>query len=112
MRDIEIGGVAIPAGATVMLSLVSAHHDADRFEAPERIRPHRPDNQHLGFGHGPHYCLGASLARMEVEIGLGSLLRRFPRLALAVPEDELRWRNSFRSRGLRSLPVVLDPDLP
>ncbi|GAA4838892.1 cytochrome P450 family protein [Saccharopolyspora rosea] len=112
VRDIEIGGVAIPAGATVMLSLVSAHHDADRFEAPERICPHRPDNQHLGFGHGPHYCLGASLARMEVEIGLGSLLRRFPNLALAVPEDELRWRNSFRNRGLLSLPVVLDPDLP
>jgi cytochrome P450 len=107
VTDVEIGGVPIPAGETVMLSLVSAHHDPDRYADPDRLDPDREDNPQLAFGHGPHYCLGASLARMEAEIGLGALLDRFPRLALAVPEEELQWRNSFRNRGLRTLPVTL-----
>jgi cytochrome P450 len=107
VADIEIGGVTIPAGETVMLSLVSAHHDRDRYPDADRLDLGRADNPHLGFGHGPHYCLGASLARMEVEVGVGALLRRFPHLALAVAEDDLHWRNSFRSRGLRTLPVTL-----
>ncbi|WP_285583241.1 cytochrome P450 family protein [Actinoallomurus iriomotensis] len=107
VADVELGGVTIPAGETVMLSLVSAHHDPDRFPDPERLDLDRADNPHLGFGHGPHYCLGASLARMEVEVGVGALLRRFPHLALAVAEDDLHWRNSFRNRGLRTLPVTL-----
>jgi cytochrome P450 len=90
-----------------MLSLVSAHHDPDRFADPDRLDPGRTDNPHLGFGHGPHYCLGASLARMEVEAGIVALLRRFPHLALAVAEKDLEWRDSFRNRGLRALPVTL-----
>ncbi|MDA3626939.1 cytochrome P450 [Saccharopolyspora sp. WRP15-2] len=105
--DVEIGGVTIPAGETVLLSLVSAHHDPDRYADPEHLDLDRADNPHLAFGHGPHYCLGAALARMETEIGLNTLLSRFPDLALAVPEQELHWRNSFRNRGLRTLPVTL-----
>ncbi|TDD54323.1 cytochrome P450 family protein [Saccharopolyspora elongata] len=107
VTDVEIGGVTIPAGETVLLSLVSAHHDPDRYADPERLDLDRADNPHLAFGHGPHFCLGASLARMEGEIGFGALLSRFPDLALAVPEEELQWRNSFRNRGLRTLPVTL-----
>ncbi|WP_345430071.1 cytochrome P450 [Actinoallomurus vinaceus] len=107
VTDVEIGGVTIPAGETVMLSLVSAHHDAARFPDPDRLDPGRTDNPHLGFGHGPHYCLGASLARMEVEAGIAVLLHRFPHLALAVAEEDLEWRDSFRNRGLRALPVTL-----
>ncbi|MGP4020147.1 cytochrome P450 family protein [Saccharopolyspora sp. 5N708] len=107
VTDVEIGGVTIAAGETVMLSLVSAHHDPDRYTDPSHLDPGRADNPHLAFGHGPHYCLGASLARMEAEVSLGALLSRFPRLALAVPEEELQWRNSFRNRGLRTLPVTL-----
>ncbi len=107
LTDIEIGGVTVPAGETVLLSLVSAHHDPDRYADPDRLDPGREDNPHLAFGHGPHFCLGASLARMEAEIGFGALLSRFPDLALAVTEEELQWRNSFRNRGLRTLPVTL-----
>nr|WP_281377711.1 cytochrome P450 [Saccharopolyspora hordei] len=106
-EDVVIGGVTVPKGETVLLSLVSAHHDPDRFAAPERLDLDRTDNPHLAFGHGPHYCLGASLARVEAEIGLGTLLTRFPNVALAVPESELQWRGSFRNRGLRTLPVTL-----
>ncbi|MCI2420265.1 cytochrome P450 [Saccharopolyspora sp. K220] len=107
VTDVEIGGVSIPAGETVLLSVVSAHHDPDQYVDPSRLDPGREDNPHLAFGHGPHYCLGASLARMEAEVALGTLLGRFPHLALAVPEEELQWRNSFRNRGLRTLPVTL-----
>ncbi|KAA5837231.1 cytochrome P450 [Saccharopolyspora hirsuta] len=106
-EDVVIGGVTVPAGETVLLSLVSAHHDTDRYPDPEHLDLDRADNPHLAFGHGPHYCLGASLARMEAEIGLNALLTRFPNVALAVPEPELQWRNSFRNRGLRTLPVTL-----
>ncbi|RKT83167.1 hypothetical protein SAMN05421805_105355 [Saccharopolyspora antimicrobica] len=106
-QDVEIGGVTVPAGETVLLSLVSAHHDPARYPAPERLDLDRADNPHLAFGHGPHYCLGAALARMEAEIALNALLSRFPDLALAVPEQDLQWRNSFRNRGLRTLPVTL-----
>ncbi|WP_223839493.1 cytochrome P450 [Saccharopolyspora pogona] len=107
VADVEIGGVTIPAGETVLLSLVSAHHDPDRYAEPDHLDLGREDNPHLAFGHGPHYCLGASLARMEGEIGFGALLSRFPNVALTVTEEELQWRNSFRNRGLRTLPVTL-----
>ncbi|MGW3471843.1 cytochrome P450 family protein [Saccharopolyspora sp. NPDC000995] len=107
VADVEIGGVTIPAGETVLLSLVSAHHDPDRYAEPDHLDLGREDNPHLAFGHGPHFCLGASLARMEAEIGFGALLSRFPNLALTVSEEELQWRNSFRNRGLRTLPVAL-----
>ncbi|QIZ36154.1 cytochrome P450 [Saccharopolyspora sp. ASAGF58] len=107
VADVEIGGVTIPAGETVLLSLVSAHHDPDRYAEPDHLDLGREDNPHLAFGHGPHYCLGASLARMEGEIGFGALLSRFPNLTLTVSEEELQWRNSFRNRGLRTLPVAL-----
>lgn len=59
----------------------------------------------LVFGHGIHYCLGAPLARLEMEIALAALLERFPRLELDVPYGELRWRLSMRARGLLALPV-------
>src|SRR5690606_8551582 len=111
-QDVVLGGATIPAGETVLLSLVSAHHDTDRYPHPELLDLDRADNPHLAFGHGPHYCLGAALARMEAEVGLNTLLTRFPNLALAVPEPELQWRNSFRNRGLRTLPVTLHPQTP
>ena len=103
LEDVEIGGVRIPAGDTVMLSLVSAHRDPARFADPDSLDLGRTGNPHLAFGHGPHFCLGASLARMEAEVAFGALLDRFPDLALA--PGELRWRPSFRNRGPLALPV-------
>ncbi|WP_158890496.1 cytochrome P450 family protein [Amycolatopsis anabasis] len=105
--ELEIGGVTIPAGHTVMLGLASANRDPARFTDPERFDPARTENPHLAFGHGPHYCLGAPLARIELTTAFDVLLRRFPALALAVPEADLRWRPSFRMRALVELPVTV-----
>ncbi|WP_327322901.1 cytochrome P450 [Streptomyces sp. NBC_01210] len=104
-EDITIGGVTIPAGETVLLSLAAAHRDPHRFTDPDRLDIGRDATGHLALGHGIHYCLGAPLARMETEIALAALLERFPRLELDVPHSELRWRPSMRARGLLSLPV-------
>ena len=74
---------------------------------PDRLDLGRDTSGHLAFGHGIHYCIGAPLARMEGEVAFGALLARFPGLALAVPEESLRWRPSSLIRGLESLPVRL-----
>jgi cytochrome P450 len=105
VRDVTIGGVTVPAGETVLLSLAAANRDPSRFADPDRLDVTRDPSGHLALGHGIHYCLGAPLARMETEIALTALLQRLPSLALAVPESELRWRPSIRTRGLLALPV-------
>jgi cytochrome P450 len=105
-EDLSIRGVRIPAGDTVLLCLASANRDPEQFTDPGTLDLTRAGNPHLGFGLGIHYCLGAPLARTETAIAISSLLRRFPGLALAVKPDELRWRPSFRSRGILELPVT------
>ncbi|MFJ5548756.1 cytochrome P450 [Streptomyces sp. NPDC093225] len=105
LEDVELDGVRIPAGETVMLSLASANRDPERFAEPDRLVPDRKDGGHLALGHGIHYCVGAPLARLETEVAVGTLLRRFPALALDVPRADLRWRPSLRARGLLALPV-------
>jgi cytochrome P450 len=104
-EDVTISGVTIPAGETVLLSLAAAHRDPHRFTDPDRFDIDRDTTGHLALGHGIHYCLGAPLARMETEIALSALFDRFPDMALDVPQGELQWRPSMRSRGLLSLPV-------
>ncbi|MCC3768962.1 cytochrome P450 [Streptomyces sp. UNOC14_S4] len=105
LEDIEIGGVTVPAGETVLLCVASANRDPRHFAEPERLDPTRDRSGHLGLGHGIHYCVGAPLARMEVETALAVLLERLPGLTLDVPREELKWRPSVRARGLNSLPV-------
>ncbi|MGP3925086.1 cytochrome P450 family protein [Streptomyces sp. 8N616] len=105
LEEVRIGGVVIPAGERIWLSLTSANRDGARFEDPDTFNASR-NGPHLDFGHGIHHCLGAPLARLEGGIALTTLLRRFPSLSLAVPADELRWYPSFRTRGLLELPVV------
>ncbi|MCX4822325.1 cytochrome P450 [Streptomyces sp. NBC_01142] len=105
VEDLSIGGVRVPAGETVLLSLAAADRDPHRFADPDRLDLGRDTAGHLALGHGIHYCLGAPLARLETEIALVALLERLPHLALDVPYDELRWRPSTRARGLISLPV-------
>lgn len=105
-EDLSIGGVPIPAGETILLGVASANRDPSRFPEPDRLDPARAGNPHLSFGRGIHYCLGAPLAKLETEVALGKLLRRLPGLTLAAKPDELRWRPSFRSRGLLELPVT------
>lgn len=108
LEPIEIGGVTIPAGEQVLINLASASRDAVHYERPDTLDVDRTDVHHLGFGHGIHFCLGAPLARMEGRLALGTLIRRFPELRLAVPADELRWTHGdgLVLRSLSSLPVV------
>ncbi|WNO75227.1 cytochrome P450 [Streptomyces sp. AM8-1-1] len=105
VEDVTIGGVTVPAGETVLLSLASADRDPARFPEPDRLDLSRDTAGHLALGHGIHYCLGAPLARLETGVALGALLERFPRLALDTAESELRRRPSARARGLIALPV-------
>ncbi|KUF14271.1 cytochrome [Streptomyces silvensis] len=105
-EDVTIGGVTVSAGETVFLGLGSAGRDPARFPDPDRLDITRDAGGHLALGHGIHRCVGAPLARLELTVAVGALLERFPRLALGVPEQELRWRPSMRSRGLLALPVV------
>ncbi|WP_043267933.1 cytochrome P450 [Streptomyces sp. CT34] len=106
VEDLDIGGVRIPAGETVLLSIASANRDPARFPDPDRLDWGRELSGHLALGHGIHHCLGAPLARMEAEIAIGALISRFPGLRLDVPRGELRHRRALRARGLISLPVA------
>ncbi|MFJ5673834.1 cytochrome P450 [Streptomyces sp. NPDC093097] len=106
VEDVEIGGVRIPAGESVLLSLASANRDPDRFPDPDRFDPTRARSGHLALGHGIHYCIGGPLARMETEIAIDALISRFPGLRLDIPRDEVRHRRTIRVRGLISLPVA------
>ncbi|GHB75465.1 cytochrome P450 hydroxylase [Streptomyces xanthochromogenes] len=107
LEDLDFDDVRVPAGAPVLVSLGSAGRDPDRFENPDTFDITRGDAGHLVFGHGMHYCLGAPLARMEGQIAVGSLVRRFPAIRLAAPVDTLRWREGLLIRGLYELPVHL-----
>ncbi|MEU3824975.1 cytochrome P450 [Streptomyces sp. SID486] len=107
-EDVEIGGVTIPRGATVLVASAIADRDPARFHDPDRLDITRRDNGHLAFGHGIHYCLGAPLARLEGQIAIGTVLRRLPDLALAVPPAELEWRPGGL-RGPARLPVTFTP---
>jgi cytochrome P450 len=104
---IELGGQHIPAGQTVLISLLSANRDDDRFTEPGRFDLGRRDSPHLAFGHGIHYCLGAPLARLEAHIAFGALLTRYPQAQLAAPDAELTWRSGVLLRSLASLPIIL-----
>jgi cytochrome P450 len=105
--DVEIGGVTVRRGQKIAALLGAANRDPAAFADPDRLDVGRVDNPHIAFGAGIHYCLGAPLARVELQVSLGTLLDRFGRLALA--GDPLR-RPEFVIRGLRSLPVRVRPD--
>jgi cytochrome P450 len=105
-EDLEIGGVQIRRGESLVVALAAADHDSGHFARPGDLDVARTDNKHLAFGHGIHYCVGAPLARIEGQIGIGTLLRRLPDLRLAVPPSELRWRPSVLIRGLVALPIA------
>jgi cytochrome P450 len=106
-EPVEVGEVTIPAGEFVLVSLLGANRDAERFPEPDRLDITRVAGGHLAFGHGIHYCVGAPLARLEAEIALGGLLARFPDLALDAKPDELVYRQSSLVHGLEALPVRL-----
>jgi len=111
---LTLRGVEIPAGEQVIICLAAANRDADRYARPEELDVDRDEARHLAFGHGIHHCLGAPLARLEGNIALESLLRRYPEMSLAVPAPDLHWRHGdgLVLRGLSALPVIPGRALP
>ncbi|WP_367138079.1 MULTISPECIES: cytochrome P450 family protein [Streptomyces] len=109
-QDLTIGGQRIAEGDPVLVVLAAADRDPERFAEPDTLDLSRSDNQHLGYGHGIHYCLGAPLARLEGRTALATLLRRLPDLRLNAEPEDLRWRGGLIMRGLRTLPVAFSPE--
>ncbi|MBB1246814.1 cytochrome P450 [Streptomyces durbertensis] len=104
-EPLTLDGQRIGTGEPVLVVLASANRDPEKFDRPDVLDLGRRENQHLGYGHGIHYCLGAPLARLEGKVALSTLLRRLPDMELAVEDEQLRWRGGLIMRGLRQLPV-------
>ncbi|NXY98909.1 cytochrome P450 [Streptomyces sp. BR123] len=104
-RDVEIAGVSIKAGEAVYSSYLAANRDPEVFPDPDTLDFDRGPIAHMAFGNGPHHCVGSMLARMESELMLATLLDRYPRLALAVPPEQIEWQAGGLIRGPKSLPV-------
>ncbi|WP_234391920.1 cytochrome P450 [Streptomyces sp. WM6378] len=105
-QDVEVGGVLIRDGELVYVSYVAGNWDEQVYPDPDRIDIERQGPPHLAFGHGPHYCVGPLLARMEAEVLLSTLLNRLPDLRLAVPAEQVRWPTGVLIRGPIDLPVA------
>ncbi|WP_238007874.1 cytochrome P450 [Dactylosporangium sp. AC04546] len=108
VEPVTFGEVTIPRGALVGISLLGPNRDPERFPDPDRFDLSRPENQHLAFGHGIHYCLGAPLARLEAQVAFTDLLSAFPSMHLAVPAEDLVWRPGVLIHGTTALPVELE----
>ncbi|GHC63137.1 cytochrome P450 family protein [Streptomyces cinnamoneus] len=107
VEPVEIGGVTIPAGETVIISAISTNRDPAQFtECPHALKLDRPKPAHLSFGHGIHFCSGAHLAKLMTEVAARRLFLRFPDVKLAVDPSRLRYVQSMVVRPLESLPVV------
>jgi unspecific monooxygenase len=105
LDDVEYKGIELKRGMEVGLLYASGNRDPRRFERPDELDVTRADNPHLTFGLGIHYCLGAPLARLEMQTSLLNLLRRLPNIRLAIPDDQVPYGPGFVIRGIRSLPV-------
>jgi cytochrome P450 len=103
-EDTEVAGVPVPANSRVLVLLGAANRDPNRFADPDVFDPTRPDSQVLSFGGGLHYCLGAALSRLEGQLALPMLLRRFPEIAVA---GQPGVRDKLMLRGYERLPVIL-----
>jgi cytochrome P450 len=106
LADIEVGGVTIRTGELVLLAVDAANRDQRAFRDPDRFDVTREPNPHVAFGHGFRFCLGAPLARVELQTVFGTLFRRFPTLQLAVPLERIRERSHLLTGGVEELPVT------
>ncbi|WP_190816035.1 cytochrome P450 [Saccharopolyspora pogona] len=105
-EDLELGGVSIRRGDAVFFEIASANRDSAVFDGPDELDLAREHNSHMALGHGPHYCIGAQLARMELQVAIGTLIKRFPQLSFAVPVDEVVWKRGRMTRGPEALPIT------
>lgn len=108
LEDVRLGDVLVPAGEVVVPLTAAANQDPSIFTDPDRFDPGRRDNPHIAFGHGRHYCLGAPMARLQLEVAMTALLAEFPTLQLAVHEDRIQWTTNQFIRGPLALPVRWD----
>ena len=106
-EDTELGGKQLSAGERVFFMLLSANRDEDVFDDPARLDVTRNPNPHMAFGKGPHFCLGTPLARIEGQIVLGEIIRRYSSITLAEPVDNIPWINSLVTRGPSRIPLRL-----
>jgi cytochrome P450 len=106
--DVQVGDVLVRAGEPVLCALAAANRDESVFDRPDELDITRQPNLHLGFGHGPHFCPGAHLARMELQVSLDTILSRLPGLRIDVSEEDLAWREGTVIWGLTSFPVSWD----
>ncbi|HEU5475570.1 MAG TPA: cytochrome P450 [Actinophytocola sp.] len=110
VEDVTLDGVTIPKGDAILVNYAAVGRDpALHGDSADVFDIHRADKTHLTFGHGPHFCLGAGIARLVANIGLSTLFARYPNLALAVPKDELLPLPTFIMNGHQTLPVRLTP---
>jgi cytochrome P450 len=107
IRDLTFHGQSLRRGDRVVAWLGAANADPARFPDPAKLDLSRSPNPHVSFGSGIHFCLGAQLARVEAQVGFERLFTRYPRLALAVPDSELKYRGNMLLRALVALPVRL-----
>jgi cytochrome P450 PksS len=105
-RDVDLGGVTVRKGDKIMAMVAAANMDPAANEDPEKLDLARPPNRHLAFGTGIHFCLGHQLARIEAKCALQALFTRWPKLEMAVPDSQIRWRERPGLRALAALPVV------
>jgi len=107
IADVELAGVLIPAGSTVFVSMGSGNRDETQFEEPEQFLVARESAyRHLTFGSGPTFCIGAALARVELQVAFGTLINRYPKLALAIPAEDVRFTSNLFSQYPETLPVT------
>src|SRR5262249_3381818 len=104
--DVPLSGGLVPAGDPVVVSRSAANRDPEVFPDPDRLDLTRPPNPPIGFRFRPHFCLGAPLARMELQVAVEALLTRFSGLRFATDPAELPWKTGMALRGLRSFPVA------
>ena len=107
LEDVEIEGTTMPRGSKVLGMIISANRDEAVFEQPDALDLGRDPNRHLTFAFGKHFCLGNQLARLEGQLAMGELVRRFPHMRLAVPRDTLKYKPVQSLRGFHNLPVTL-----
>ncbi len=108
LADVELGGVTVRAGEPVVVSLPAANRDESVFTRPGRLDLRRQEASHVGFGHGPHHCLGAPLARMELQVAVTTLLDRFPGLRLAGTGQDIVWKTGLATRGPEQMLITWD----
>lgn len=106
-EDTELGGKQFSAGERAFFMLLSANRDEEVFDDPHRLDVTRNPNPHMAFGKGPHFCLGTPLARIEGEIVIGEIIRRYSKIELAEPVDSIPWINSLVTRGPSRIPLRL-----